>query len=122
MPVLRLSQGVGSSRYGAQALAGWPPAARLADRDAGGPEIGAGRLASHAGRLFDATERPPQPSQGENRLLPVIPQLAIPAGNHTAPRRVNILGRRYLTGRFSAVHDWPRFWVSTEEGVGGNGC
>lgn len=33
--------------------------------------------------------------------------LAVPAGNHTAPRRVNVLGRCYLTGRFSAVHDWP---------------
>jgi hypothetical protein len=33
--------------------------------------------------------------------------LAIPAENHTASRRVNVLGRPYLTGRFSAVHDWP---------------
>src|SRR3989442_5444233 len=33
--------------------------------------------------------------------------LAIPAGNHRGPRRVNVLGERYLTGRFSDVHDWP---------------
>jgi len=33
--------------------------------------------------------------------------LAIPAGNHRSPRRVNVLGRCYLTGRFSGVYDWP---------------
>jgi len=33
--------------------------------------------------------------------------LAIPAGNHALHRRVNVLGRRYFTGRFSGVHDWP---------------
>jgi len=33
--------------------------------------------------------------------------LAIPAGDHRSRRRVNVLGRRYLTGRFSGVHDWP---------------
>jgi hypothetical protein len=33
--------------------------------------------------------------------------LAILAGNHGHPRRVNVLGRGYLTGRFSGVHDWP---------------
>jgi hypothetical protein len=33
--------------------------------------------------------------------------LAIPAGDHRASRLVNVLGRCYLTGRVSAVHDWP---------------
>ncbi len=32
--------------------------------------------------------------------------LVIPAGGHSPPRRVNVLGR-YLTGRFSGVDDWP---------------
>src|SRR4029453_10142744 len=34
-------------------------------------------------------------------------RLAIPAGEHSPGRRVNVLGCRYLTGRFSGVHDWP---------------
>jgi hypothetical protein len=47
--------------------------------------------------------------------------LAIPAGDHTVPRHVNVLGRRYLTGRVSPVHDWPVLGVrrgEKPEGVG----
>src|SRR5207249_2354506 len=40
-------------------------------------------------------------------LLSSPKMLAIPAGNHALHRRVNVLGRRYFTGRFSGVHDWP---------------
>src|SRR3989441_8164120 len=54
---------------------GWrPPAAGRADRDSGGLEIAARRLATNAGRLFDAAERPAQPPQSENLLPLVIPQ------------------------------------------------
>src|SRR5437867_7975662 len=45
-----------------------------ADRDSGGLEIAARRLATNAGRLFDAAERPAQPPQSENLLPLVIPQ------------------------------------------------
>ena len=41
--------------------------------------------------------------------------LAIPAGNHALHRRVNVLGRRYFTGRFSGVHDWPVLGVHRGE-------
>src|SRR3989475_10181267 len=57
-----------------------------------------------------------QPSRPRERiccLLSSPKMLAIPAGNHALHRRVNVLGRRYFTGRFSGVHDWP-VWVSTE--------
>src|SRR5207245_784290 len=51
-----------------------------------------------------------QPSRPRARiccLLSSPKMLAIPAGNHALHRRVNVLGRRYFTGRFSGVHDWP---------------
>ena len=36
---------------------------------------------------------------------------AIPGGDHRCPDRVRVLGRHYLTGRFSAVHGWAgRSW------------
>src|SRR2546426_10820101 len=48
-----------------------------------------------------------QPSRPRARiccLLSSPKMLAIPAGNHALHRRVNVLGRRYFTGRFSGVH------------------
>src|SRR2546427_13012855 len=60
-----------------------------------------------------------QPSRPRARiccLLSSPKMLAIPAGNHALHRRVNVLGRRYFTGRFSGVHDWPVL-VSTEDGT-----
>src|SRR5262249_11740962 len=51
-----------------------------------------------------------QPSRPKARICcrlssPKI--LAMPTGEHGLIRRVNVLGRGYLTGRFSDVHDWP---------------
>ncbi len=42
------------------------------DRDPRGLEIGAGRLATDAGRLFDAAERPSEPPHGENLLFLIV--------------------------------------------------
>src|SRR5262249_21523328 len=38
---------------------------------------------------------------------PAPKMLAMPTGEHGLARRVNVLGRCYLTGQFSDVHDWP---------------
>jgi hypothetical protein len=88
-----------------------------ADRDPGGLEVGARRLATDAGRPFDAAERPAEPAQSEN-LLPLIVSQDVghPGGEPHRSRRVNVLGRRYLTGRFSSVHDWPVLTVHRGRG------
>src|SRR5262249_24402596 len=51
-----------------------------------------------------------QPSRPNARIccrLSSPKMLAMPTGEHGLARRVNVLGRCYLTGRFSDVHDWP---------------
>src|SRR5213594_577960 len=61
-----------------------------------------------------------QPSRPRARiccLLATLKMLAIPAGNHALHRRVNVLGRRYFTGRFSGVHDWPVLGVHRGVGI-----
>src|SRR2546428_13233885 len=87
-------------------------AAGLAVRAPVGLAIGARGLATGPERLFDAAERPAQPSQSEDLLLLLVSQdVGHPGGEPQVPRRVNVLGRCYLTGRFSGVHDWPVWGV-----------
>jgi hypothetical protein len=72
-----------------------PAVARRPDRDPGGFEVRARRLATDPGRQFDATERPAEPPQSEN-LVPLIVSQDVghPGGGPQIPRRVNVLGRR----------------------------
>src|SRR5262245_55533943 len=54
--------------------------------------------------------RSDQPSRPNVRIccrLSSPKMLAMPTGEHGLARRVNVLGRCYLTGRFSDVHNWP---------------
>ena len=51
-----------------------PPTAGRANRDPGAPEIRARRLATDAGGVFNTAERPSQPPQCEDLLLPIFPQ------------------------------------------------
>ena len=77
--------------------------------DPGGLEIGAGRLAPDARRLLRcaAASSPAAPAPGLAVFFSSLKMLAMPAEGPQSPRRVNVLGRRYLTGRFSGVHVWP---------------
>src|SRR5262249_26734804 len=51
-----------------------PAMSSRADHDPRGLEIGARRLAAHAGGLFDTAERPAQPPQSPNLLSRVVSQ------------------------------------------------
>src|SRR5262249_42799548 len=51
-----------------------PAMTSRADADPGGLEIGARRLAAHAGGLFNAAERPAEPPQRQNLLSLVVSQ------------------------------------------------
>src|SRR5207253_6135433 len=88
-----------------------PPAAGRADRDSGGLEIAARRLATNAGRLFDAAERPAQPPQSENLLPLVIPQdVGHSGGEPCAPPPRQRLG--------TALLHWPVFRCPRLAGFG----
>jgi hypothetical protein len=85
-----------------------PPPARLADRDPGALRYAL--AVSRRTPVACSMRRSGHPSRPRARTWcffssPKI--LAIPAGDHRSRRRVNVLGRCYLTGRFSGVHDWP---------------
>ena len=97
-----------------------PPAAGRADRDSGGLEIAARRLATNAGRLFDAAERPAQPPQSENLLPLVIPQdVGHSGGEPCAPPPRQRLGTALLhwpvlgvhRGRCELVQLWTCGWL-----------
>ena len=93
----------------------WPPAARRADRDPGGLEIGARRLAPDARRLFDAAQRPAQPPQSENLLLLVVPQdVGHPGGGPQVPPPRQRPGAPTTSLAGFQVSTTGRFWVSTE--------
>ena len=75
-------------------------------------EIGAGRLATEAGRLFDAASDHPEAPQGEDLLLPVIPQHV----GHSGGRPQGSLPRQRHGAALPGfqVSTTDRFWVSTE--------
>jgi hypothetical protein len=81
----------------------WRPAlAGVADRDPGGLEVRAGRLATDTGRVFDAAERPSEPPQGEDLVLLLVSQeVGHPGGGSQIPPPRQRLG--------APLPHWPVF-------------
>src|SRR6266545_1443265 len=86
-----------------------------ADCDPGGLEIGARRLATDAGRLFDTPERPAQPPQGQNLLLSVVSQdVGHADGESTLSTAASTSWGAATSLAGFQVSTTGRFWVSTE--------
>ena len=91
-----------TGRIWRQLSAPWPP-----DGDPGRLEAGAGGHAPHPRRLLRRRVQPNRPSASTSAPLSSPKILVMLAEGPQSSRRVNVLGCRYLTGRFSGVDDWP---------------